>query len=89
MLFLGIVCINTASKMFQVKFLLLAVIAALVTAEYKITPRIIQGHDAARGQFPFYVFVETDIPQGIGRCGASLILTSAFCVRSASSIVVH
>lgn len=59
--------------MFRAKFLLLAIVATLATAEYKIQPRIVQGKDAARGQFPFYVFMQVVMPQGVAACGGSLI----------------
>lgn len=59
--------------MFQVKFLLLAVVASLATAEYSIDSRIVQGHDATRGQFPFYVYMKSKMGQGVASCGASLI----------------
>ena len=90
----GTVCIHVVSKMFQAKFLLLALVATSVTAEYTIESRIVQGHDAARGQFPFYVFLESEIPQGLARCGGSLIsnewiLTSGLCVKSASETKAH
>lgn len=45
------------------KVVLLAVIAILVAAntnakQIQIEPRIVNGQDAVRGQFPFYVFLE-------------------------------
>lgn len=49
--------------MFQIKLVLLAVIAISVVANtyakhMKIEPRIVNGLTAERGQFPFYVFLE-------------------------------
>lgn len=65
-------------------------------AESKIQPRIVQGHDAVRGEFPFYVFLEVQFPSGspMMSCGASLIsnrwvLTAAHCVKDASAALVH
>lgn len=49
--------------MFQIKVLFLAVIAIFVIAnahakQIEIQPRIINGQDVERGQFPFYVYLE-------------------------------
>lgn len=69
-------CENIVLKMFGGKLVLLAVIIALAAAEYQIDPtqgRIIQGKNAIRGQFPFYVFLEVRLPHAIAACGGSLI----------------
>lgn len=91
---IAIVCTNVALKMFQAKILLLAVLVSFAAAEYKIEPRIVQGHDAARGQFPFFVLMEVQVPQGIAMCGGSLIsnqwiVTAGHCVMSAVAARVH
>lgn len=88
--------------MFQVKLiLLLAVVAVTLAADQSkiesnsIDQLIVQGHNATRGQFPFYVYLEAFIfPQGIAMCGASLIsnqwiVTAAHCVQGVWSIEVH
>lgn len=80
--------------MFRAKFLLLSVVAALAAAEYEFKPRIVQGHDATRGQFPFYVLLEVRILGEYVDCGSSLIsnewvLTAAHCVHDALYLNVH
>lgn len=62
--------------MLQLKLILLAVVVTLATAQYKIEPKpidqlIVQGRDATRGQFPFYVYLEVVVLPAV--CGASLI----------------
>lgn len=81
--------------MLHVKLILLAVVVTLATAQYKIEPRIVQGHDAIRGQFPFYVYLEVIIlPQSGAICGASLIsnqwiVTAAHCAKDTWFMAAH
>lgn len=80
--------------MLRAKFFLVAIVATLATAEYQIESRIVQGRDAARGQFPFYVFMQVVVPQGIAACGGSLIsnqwiVTAGHCVLNAYMAQVH
>ena len=91
------VSITLLQKMMShLKSISLAVIALTVISnvyarnESKIEPRIVGGHDAERGQFPFYVYLK--FPQSI--CGGSLIssqwvLTAAHCLKGITSLEVH
>lgn len=86
--------------MFQLKLSFLALIVALTTVstfnidEFDIESRIVGGKASARGQFPFYVFLEVQISSGRIRCGASLIsnqwvVSAGHCLKGAKSAKVH
>lgn len=85
--------------MFQIKLIFLAVIVALSTVnsfdseEFDIESRIINGQPSARGQFPFYVFLEIELSR-LARCGGSLIskewvVSAGHCLKGAKSVKVH
>lgn len=65
--------------MFRIKLMFLTVIAHLLNAnafpkhEPRIESRIVHGKNAERGQFPFYVFLQTQSHDGVSICGGSLI----------------
>lgn len=88
--------------MFQIKLILLALAlaVALSTAspfdieQFDIESRIVNGKASARGQFPFYVFLEVQMAGGRARCGGSLISTewvmsAGHCLKGAKSVKVH
>lgn len=83
--------------MFHIKLQIFAVIAFLLTVSaiethhHEIEPRILQGQDAVRGQFPFYVILKILKALELSVCGATLIsdqwiLTSAHCVNNVTYV---
>lgn len=84
--------------MFKITLVLLVAMLAISNAfdlnEFKISPRIVQGQNATRGQFPYYVFLKINMAQGSAACGGSLIsdewvVTAAHCLYGASGAEVH
>ena len=82
-------------RMIQVKLLLLlAAIVTLVAAQNNLQPRIVQGNDAQRGQFPYYAYFKLKISKDHKTyCGGSIIspewiVTAAHCLRKVISATV-
>lgn len=84
--------------MFKTTLVLLVAMLANSSAfdlnEFVINPRIVQGENATRGQFPFYAFLRINMAQGSAACGGSLIsdewvATAAHCLHGASGAEVH
>lgn len=48
---------------------------------FNIQPRMLNGFAAELSDYPYYVFISTYIPNGIGRyCGGTLISDTYVCV---------
>lgn len=85
--------------MFCVKLLLLVVVITLAAAQHESESKnvetfIVKGHNAKRGQFPFYVYLEVSMSGGGGVCGASLIsdqwlVTAGYCAFNVFSMAAH
>lgn len=67
-------------KMFKTSSILLFVAACLLSTcaafdfnDIEIDTRVVQGENATRGQFPFYVLLKVKMAQGTAACGGSLI----------------
>ena len=85
-------------KMLRTTLVLLVAMLATSSAfdlnDFVINPRIVQGENATRGQFPYYVFLKINMPQGVAACGGSLIsdewvVTAGHCLHGASAAEVH
>lgn len=73
---------------------MLAISNAFDLNEFTINPRIVQGENATRGQFPYYVFLKINLKEGNAGCGGSLIgdewvVTAAHCLYGALGAEVH
>lgn len=89
--------------MLRHNFMLLIVVALLIITdavaqhENKIEPRIVNGIDALRSQFPYYAYLIVKRPQLLqdaNICGGSLIsrdviLTAGHCLANATNVEVH
>lgn len=78
----------------RVVLLIFTITYAFARQESRIEPRIVNGFDALRSQFPFYVYLIVTYPQKEGVCDGSLIssdvtLTAAHCLQNATRIAVN
>lgn len=84
--------------MYKASLFVLAAVLATSNAfdlnEFTIDTRVVQGQNATKGQFPFYVFLKIQIGNAYAACGGSLIsddwvVTAAHCLYGASNAEVH
>lgn len=86
--------------MYTSKILFLVFSAILVASsatnldEFSAEQLIIQGHDAVRGQFPFYAYLDVKSSTEFATCGGSLIsnqwiVTAGHCIEDAKRVTVY
>lgn len=64
---------KTSSILLFVAACLLSTCAAFDFNDIEIDTKVVQGENATRGQFPFYVLLKVKMAQGTAACGGSLI----------------
>lgn len=88
--------IRIVFKMTHTKFALLILAAIILSCAQAIDvePRIEQGENAQRGQFPYYALLNTITYENNQTCGGTLIsnqwvVTSGHCLYGAYRVEVH
>lgn len=60
-------------KLVTLYFLIVALSSIDCGNSFKLSPRILNGSDSLVNQFPYYVFLEIELSDGVKVCGGSLI----------------
>lgn len=86
--------LNMSSGILIVAAVMLSAVNGFDLNEIATEPRIVNGKNSTRGQFPFYAFLKIKLTGGTASCGGSLIsnewvVSAAHCLQGASSVEVH